>query len=261
MKFNQSKRTKKNAGYYLAVLLCLVAVGLVAWSNFIGNSDKKSKEDSPEPIVEFYDELPSDEALTEMSGEDEESEILYVSSADSAATTAPITEMSSTEPSAPTTAPTESLSAPSEDEPEAVEVSAQPTFYAKPVTGHVFKEFSGNTLVYSRTLGDWRVHNGTDIRCELGSLVCSSVPGTVVSVCDDDRFGKSVVVRHEDGSMLYYCGLDGITVKDGDTVQSGQKLGVVGVVPSECEDEPHIHLMAMCDGEFVEPLSAFGIKY
>ncbi len=261
MKFGQSKRTKKNGGYYLAILLCLVAVGLVAWSNTLG---KKTEDDvSTEPLVQEFEELPSDEALSEMSGEEfgeelSENELVYVSSADSESTATPIAEMSSTEP---TSAPTEPLGSEPEKEIEAVEVSAAPIIYAKPVTGLVTKEFSGDTLVYSKTLGDWRVHNGTDIKCELGSLVVSAAPGTIVSVCDDDRYGKVVIVRHEDGSMLYYCGLAETAVKDGDNVQSGQKLGTVGVVPSECEDEPHIHLMAMRDGEFVEPVSAFGLNY
>lgn len=260
MKFGQSKRTKKNGGYYLAILLCLVAVGLVAWSNTLGKKDKDTDSPGTEPMIQEFEELPSDEALGEMSGEEfgeDPGELVYVSAADSAPTSAPVAEMSSTEP---TSAPTEPLSAEPE-EPEVVEVSAAPIIYAKPVTGLVTKEFSGETLVFSNTLGDWRVHNGTDIKCELGSLVVSAAPGTILSVCDDDRYGKVVIVRHEDGSMLYYCGLAETTVKDGDNVQSGQKLGTIGVVPSECEDEPHLHLMAMCDGEFVEPVSAFGLNY
>lgn len=262
MKFNQGKRTKKNAGYYLAILLCLVAVGLVAWSNTLGKKDKENDSSNTEPMIQEFEDLPSDEALSEMSGEDigeepNNGELVYVSASDSTTSSAPVAEMSNTEP---VSAPTEPLSSESE-EPEAVEVSAAPVIYAKPVTGLVTKEFSGDTLVYSKTLGDWRVHNGTDIKCELGSLVVSSAPGTIVSVCDDDRYGKVVIVRHEDGSMLYYCGLAETAVKDGDNVQSGQKLGTVGVVPSECEDEPHLHLMAMRDGEFVEPVSAFGLNY
>lgn len=260
MKFNQSKSKKKNGGYYLAVLLCLMAVGLVALSNSLGGkNDTKPTDNGADTVSQSYDELPSDEALSEMSGTTHGAELIYASTTDSAPTTAPaVAEMSSTEPTAATTAPEPIVN---ETEPDVVEVSATPIIFTKPVTGQVFKEFSGNSLVYSETLGDWRVHNGTDIRCEYGSLVSSSAPGTVVSVSADDRYGTVVIVRHEDGSMLYYCGLDEVAVKDGDIVQSGQKLGTVGVVPCECEDEPHLHLMAMQDGEFVEPLSTFGIVY
>ncbi len=259
VKFNQSKHTKKNGGYYLAVLLCLVAVGLVALSNTLGKQNKAESEPSAaEPIIQEFDELPSDDALTEMEGAQFGEELIVATPTDSEPTTAVLSELSSTEP---TTAPTKPLTAEETEDIEAVEVSATPIIYAKPVTGYISKEFSGDTLVYSKTLGDWRVHNGTDIKCELGSLVASSAPGTIISVCDDDRYGKVVIVRHEDGSMLYYCGLAETAVKDGDTVQSGQKLGTVGVVPCECEDEPHLHLMAMRDGEFVEPVSTFGLNY
>ncbi len=261
MKFNQNKRTKKNGGYYLAVLLCLVAVGFVALSNSLGK-DKEPQpadnNDGTEVLSQTYDELPSDEALTEMSGSEQGDYLVYTSTTDSEPTTVPTSALSVTEP---TTVPTEPLAAEIPETPEAVEVSASPIIYSKPVVGQVFKEFSGDTLVYSNTLGDWRVHNGTDIKCEYGSIVSSSTFGSVVSVSSDDRYGNVVIVRHEDGSMFYYCGLDEISVAEGDAVGAGQKLGTVGVVPCECEDEPHLHLMAMKDGEFVEPLSAFGIDY
>lgn len=263
MKFNQRKRTKKNGGYYLAILLCLVAVGLVAWSNSMGKKEEPKSSDGTADLSQVQDELPLDEALNEMSGEDTGAQLVYASTTDSAPTTPPLSELSSTEPTE--TAATSALSLETEPEPEAepeaVEVSAAPIIFTKPVSGMVIKEFSGSTLVYSKTLGDWRVHNGTDIKCEYGTLVSSAGAGTVASVSKDDRYGNVVIVRHEDGSMLYYCGLDEVSVSENDTVQSGQKLGTVGVVPCECEDEPHLHLMAMREGEFVEPLSAFGLSY
>jgi len=36
-----------------------------------------------------------------------------------------------------------------------------------PVDGEIIEKFSEDELVYSRTLGDWRVHNGIDIKAEL----------------------------------------------------------------------------------------------
>lgn len=272
MKFNQNthtqKRARKNGGYYIAVFLCIAAVALVTLSNSLGRKEAASvnSDSRNEPVVQNYEELPSDEALTEMNGEEQGDYLMPLSASDSEPTViAPTAPVSSTEPSAAPTKPvstepdvSEVMSTP---EPDAVEVSAVPIIFTKPVKGQVFKEFSGDTLVFSKTLGDWRVHNGTDIRCEYGSVVSSSAHGTVASVSHDDRYGNVVIVRHEDGSMLYYCGLDEVSVKDGDAVLSGQKLGTVGVVPCECEDEPHLHLMAMVNGEFVEPVSTFKISY
>ncbi len=267
MKFNQSKRTKKNGGYLLAAVLCLAAVAIVAFSNRLGKNEPQTASDGADTMSQNYEELPSDEALSEMNGSEQGDYLVPLSASDSEPTTAPTTPISSTEPTTSPTKPvstepdtSEVMSEP-EPEPETVEVSAEPLIFIKPVSGQVFKEFSGDSLVFSKTLGDWRVHNGTDIRCEYGSAVCSSAHGTVASVSRDDRYGNVVIVRHEDGSMLYYCGLDEISVKEGDAVLSGQKLGTVGVVPCECEDEPHLHLMAMRDGEFVEPVSAFGLSY
>ena len=67
-------------------------------------------------------------------------------------------------------------------EPEpAVTVSAP--VYVRPVSGAVLTPFSGDTLLFQPTMGDWRVHAGTDFSAEAGETVLALTDGTVQQIC------------------------------------------------------------------------------
>ncbi len=46
----------------------------------------------------------------------------------------------------------------------------------QPFSGRVLNAYSGDELVYSKTLGDWRTHNGVDYACAEGSAVSAPAP-------------------------------------------------------------------------------------
>ena len=50
--------------------------------------------------------------------------------------------------------------------------SAQPAA-APSMPGRVLNAFSGDELVYNKTLGDWRTHNGVDYACAQDAQVCA----------------------------------------------------------------------------------------
>ena len=56
--------------------------------------------------------------------------------------------------------------------------SAQPAA-APSMPGRVLNAFSGDELVYNKTLGDWRTHNGVDYACTQGAAVAAPVTGKV----------------------------------------------------------------------------------
>ena len=90
----------------------------------------------------------------------------------------------------------------------------------QPFSGRVLNAYSGDELVYSKTLGDWRTHNGVDYACAEGSAVSAPCSGKV---------------------------------KPGDTVTAGQKLGTVGTISCECAEEAHIHLEVLQNGQYLDP--------
>ena len=72
--------------------------------------------------------------------------------------------------------------------------------------------------------------------------------------------GRSVVIEHVGGLTIKYSALEDISVKSGDSVKLGDIIGVVATIPSECNDENHLHIEALKDGKPVSPLEALGIK-
>ncbi len=137
-------------------------------------------------------------------------------------------------------------------EPQPVEETAAQKFVL-PVSGKIFFAYSGDELVYNRTLDDWRTHNGIDISAPLNDPVKAGAKGIVKSVYEDGMLGTVVEIDH-DGFTARYCGLNRSTfVKEGDNVTQGQSIGSVGETPLEIAEESHIHLEIIRDGKTVNP--------
>lgn len=150
-----------------------------------------------------------------------------------------------TQPPAATPAPTAAPAAPAA---ETVPAAAPGIWSAKPVT-----EFSGNELVYSTTLSDWRTHNGADYAAPAGESVTAGKAGKVTAVTQDALWGNVVEITDADGIAWRYCGLDTPAVQTGARVGTADKLGKVGTLPAEADGEAHIHLECIKDGAFLDP--------
>ena len=125
----------------------------------------------------------------------------------------------------------------------------------QPVSGRVLNGYSGDELVYNKTLGDWRTHNGIDIRAEAGEAVRAASDGTVTAVRNDPMWGNVVEVTSGEYVMTY-AGLSAdILVKMDQSIRAGEQLGSVGEVPCELSMEPHLHFDVRSNGEYVDPVS------
>ena len=165
-------------------------------------------------------------------------------------TTPPVVDEVPTDTENKEETPKEEEKKPEEQEPSAL------VFYA-PVSGSIMKSHSVETPVFSQTLGDWRVHTGIDISAEVGTDVKAVADGTVTAVRNDHFMGKTVEVTHNGGIVSVYSNLsnDGISVKVGDAVSAGDKLGVVGDTSlTELADESHLHFEILVSGVSVNPL-------
>lgn len=130
----------------------------------------------------------------------------------------------------------------------------------KPVEGEVLRAFSGEQMVYNKTLNAWSTHNGIDIAAQEGSAVVAALPGEVSEAKADSTLGYVVTIDHSDGRQTRYAGLKEISVKQGDKVNAAQQIGSSGTPPFEADLGPHLHFEYRKDGKYIDPAEALGIQ-
>ena len=248
----QIKKFLRSRGFTLALLACLVAAAAAGvWAvRTVRDELKKSYDDLTTP----QEEPAPEPQLTLDPQEDDVWQQPVTDAAESAANVPkPASSASSSgaqsgsglvhEPSAlqGASSPASSSAAP---------VSTQP------VSGRVLNAYSGDELVYSSTLGDWRTHNGVDYAASRGAEVTAPAAGKVVETGTDDKWGPVVAIEDASGRVWRVCGTTDAKVKKGDTVSAGQTIGKVGSVSCECAEESHIHLEVMEGEKYLDPIKA-----
>ena len=163
----------------------------------------------------------------------------------------PTTTPAATEKPSATPAPAAAQVPKATAAPPAQTVTKPGIWDAKPLAA-----FSGNELVYSATLGDWRTHNGVDYAADRGAEVTAPAAGKVVEIGTDDKWGPMVAIEDASGRVWRVCGTTDAKVKKGDTVSAGQTIGKVGSVSCECAEESHIHLEVMEGEKYLDPIKA-----
>lgn len=247
MKFKSTQKNnpKKNAGFYIALALCITAIGGAAWTTYSSVLDYQTPEEESSTQAESStpNDTPTDKAVSGLEYSKTESQ-----AKDSEKTANTILENSienseeSSEPEA---------SEESEEISEAGETSEAE--FVKPIEGKVIKEYSPENPLYSKTMGDWRVHEGIDIAADDGEKVRAYSDGTVKSVYNDELLGYSVKIEHTNGITMTYSGLSPtVLIKEGDSVSCGDYIGAVFTIPSEIMDEVHLHLTAEKDGKLID---------
>lgn len=165
----------------------------------------------------------------------------------------------------PTTKPTEKTIPDNTDVPQpATEdvglFSADREFRAlRPVDGEIQKEYSSGKPMKSKTLGDWRMHNGVDIAAPVGTQVRCCADGTVVSAEENSLTGFTVVIDHGNNVVSTTYNLE-----KNDALSAGKRVKGGDVLGKSCDgaaiellDEPHVHFELTVGGEYVNPLSYF----
>ena len=133
-------------------------------------------------------------------------------------------------------------------------------YYCLPFGNQIIKDYSNMNPVYSKTLGDWRTHNGVDFSGEIGGTVVAISYGEVISIYDDTLFGTCVLIDHGNGVTAKYCGLDKktLSVEEHSIVNSEDIIGCLGEIPCEKQEGAHLHFEITHNGEIVEPLDLMG---
>lgn len=230
LKFGKSKFSGK--GFYIALALSLVAVGTattVAVSKTIGDLNNSL-------------EAPS-------------SQISYSDVAQDANEPKDDVPMASSEAPKPSSQ-TEVSETPSASSETAVSSKAATTF-AMPLSGEITKEFSNGELVKSETMGDWRTHDGIDIKGEPSTPVKTCADGTVSEIKTDPLLGVCITIDHGNGYTSIYCGLnETVQVKADQTVAIGDVIGSIGTTNQlEISEPSHLHFGMKKDDKWIDPFS------
>ncbi len=127
--------------------------------------------------------------------------------------------------------------------------------FIPPVSGAVTTDYSGEDLVYSKTMDDWRTHNGIDFAATDGEEVVVAADGTIEEIVDSGMMGTTVIVLHSGGVRTIYSNLaDSVPVGVGDSVKQGGTIGKVGgTAAAEVSEPPHIHFEVSLNEEPVNP--------
>lgn len=131
--------------------------------------------------------------------------------------------------------------------------------YIFPFGNLVQKAYSNGQPAYSETMGDWRVHNGTDFVGEKGKPVKALADGTVFSVEQDPMWGTVICIDHGLDVISRYCGVSpSVTV--GTAVKVGDTIGNLSDIPCESSQPSHLHLELTVDGQSADPVVAIGLE-
>ncbi|HBH21766.1 MAG TPA: hypothetical protein DHU72_02790 [Rikenellaceae bacterium] len=95
-------------------------------------------------------------------------------------------------------------------------------------------------------------HEGLDILVPRGSDVHATGDGTVLSVKNSKKFGRTVEIEHEGGYRTSYSHLETVSVKAGQRVGRGDVIATVGM--SGKSFAPHLHYELTHDGRLLDPV-------
>lgn len=233
------KKMLKQGGIYLALGIVVLAAGVAGFSssgNIVPGKTEEATKDKYEYITLPEITTNKSEEYTGMKINIEE-----------------FTTAEYTEPSTAAVFDSDSEKIDTADEEEEI-------YFSAPLKNATGKLYSTGVPVFSKTLGDYRTHNGVDFNGVKGESVKTVAEGTVISVEANAVWGNTVKIDHGNGIESTVSGLgDEALISTGAKVYSDTIIGVVGSVPVEGEDDSHIHLEMRVNGELVDPLEILGL--
>jgi murein DD-endopeptidase MepM/ murein hydrolase activator NlpD len=124
--------------------------------------------------------------------------------------------------------------------------------YGLPLKGWISRGFVDNP----ESLGG--SHLGIDIAASEGKEVIATAKGIVKFSGWEDRFGKLIIIDHENGYETYFGHNSGLKVSEGQKVKRGQVIALSG--NTGMSSAPHLHYEIKKEGISVNPENYLGKK-
>ncbi len=243
MVMDENKKTKKNRfkskSFYLVAGLCILAAGTGIWGAILtsGNTGPSVGTTTPRSTIDWENyggrTLPTEDAQVNIPATNIPDDRGSVTTSKQQQSTTVVT----------TTQDTKNM--------------PYTGSFALPMGTDILKDYSQGEMVRSKTMGDWRLHNGIDFRGAAGNDIAAIQNGTVKKVYTDPLWGTVVEIQHGNGLLAKYCGLQQNSAPTvGKAVKQYDVVGKLGTIPIEQADEPHLHLEITVNGKIVDPLLA-----
>jgi murein DD-endopeptidase MepM/ murein hydrolase activator NlpD len=117
--------------------------------------------------------------------------------------------------------------------------------FAYPVVGRISSKYGEK-----RSTG---IHNGVDIAAPTGTPILAPEKGIITRVWNDSANGNAISMIHYQGYTSGYAHLSKVSVKVGETIGKGQKIGEVGSTGRSTG--PHLHWVVRQYGFTIDPLT------
>ena len=121
---------------------------------------------------------------------------------------------------------------------EDTRTEASAATYAMPADGKIIRPYAKGS------------NDGIDIAAPAGTAVKAAAAGTVAAITTDTTGTPIIVLRHDGGVLTVYAGVDGVTVKKGDTVSRGQTIAKI-----KAGDPAFLHFEVRLGAESTDPMS------
>ena len=125
-----------------------------------------------------------------------------------------------------------------------------------PLSGDIIKDFAVDSLVYSNTLNEWRTHEGIDIAGKEGDVIVSVEDGIVERIFEDEKYGETIVVSHENGYKTFYSFVSPQNLStENQKVRKGEAIGrLTSSTKFEAKEVTHLHFEMLKNGVKISPI-------
>lgn len=114
--------------------------------------------------------------------------------------------------------------------------------------GTVTMEYGPNIHPFT---GQWYLHKGFDVAGPVGLPLVAAADGVVVESRFDIGYGNVVTIRHRYGFHTLYAHLHNVSVREGQRVSQGERIGTMG--SSGFSTGTHLHFEIIIGNEVLDP--------
>lgn len=234
-------RFMNGKGFYIALALCLVAIGSAAYiatNNSMGllNGNYASSNSITSNIAANPGGIDWDTNSTQQTNQNVSGIPAGGSSISIVASSSVISKSTSS---------------------KLTDTTGENLLFMMPCSGEVINAFSNNILVYNKTLDDWRVQNGVDIAAKQGTAIVAAADGTVSDIKQDVLYGQEVIIDHGNGIKTIYGNLTtNVTVKKAQKVNIGDVIGCIGqTAQGEISLVSHLYFAMTKNNVYIDPFT------